>query len=134
MGIRKIDAIFLSHMDDDHINGIGELLKAIRNRETTLRIEKLFLSECNDKQEKRKVIEKTGREAGCRIYISMEGIGSKAESWNCAVFIPMKIQRETATKPPRSFFCLWGILGRFLPGIWRAQGKQQSQRLWSRNR
>ncbi|MFQ7550776.1 MAG: MBL fold metallo-hydrolase [Blautia marasmi] len=42
MGIRKIDAIFLSHMDDDHINGIGELLKAIRNRETTLRIEKLF--------------------------------------------------------------------------------------------
>lgn len=67
MGIRKVDAIFLSHMDDDHINGIGELLEAIRNRETTLRIEKIFLSECNDKQEKRKAIEKTGHEAGCRI-------------------------------------------------------------------
>ena len=42
MGIRKVDGIFLSHMDDDHINGIAELLEAVKNRETSLRIDKIF--------------------------------------------------------------------------------------------
>lgn len=85
MGIRKVDGIFLSHMDDDHINGIAELLEAVRNRETYLRIEKIFLSECGDKQEKLEGIEKTGREAGSRIFYLYGGdrIKSKEMELNC---------------------------------------------------
>lgn len=67
MGIRKVDGIFLSHMDDDHVNGIGELLEAVGSRETSLGIKRIFLSECGDKQEKQEELKKAGEKAGCEI-------------------------------------------------------------------
>ena len=73
MGIRKVDGIFLSHMDDDHINGIAELLEAVKNRETSLRIDKIFLSECGEKQEKLAEMKQTGEKAGCRIFYLYSG-------------------------------------------------------------
>ena len=42
-GIRQIDGIFVSHMDEDHVNGIMELLEMSRDRKTGLKIDRLFL-------------------------------------------------------------------------------------------
>lgn len=37
-GIRRIDCVFLSHGDDDHIGGVEELLESIAEKKTSLRI------------------------------------------------------------------------------------------------
>lgn len=42
-GIRKMNGIFISHDDQDHCNGILELLEAVGKKETVLEIRKLFL-------------------------------------------------------------------------------------------
>lgn len=72
-GIRKIEGIFLSHMDEDHINGVIELLEMIRERETAIRVETLFLSKCRDTEEEQKELENLGKEAGCTIVYIEKG-------------------------------------------------------------
>lgn len=72
-GISVIHGVFLSHMDGDHINGIEELLEAIIQKETCLRIKNLYLSCCKEKEEELKRIEKLGKEAGCRIFYIQKG-------------------------------------------------------------
>ena len=42
-GIGRLDGIFLTHPDQDHVNGIQEILQASAERETQLRIGKLLL-------------------------------------------------------------------------------------------
>ena len=42
-GIRKLDGIIITHMDDDHTNGILELLEMVSKRESALRVQRLFL-------------------------------------------------------------------------------------------
>lgn len=42
-GIRDIDGIVLTHPDEDHMNGILELLKKVENQETALKIHHIFL-------------------------------------------------------------------------------------------
>lgn len=42
-GIRDIDGIILTHPDEDHMNGILELLEKVENKEAALRIHHIFL-------------------------------------------------------------------------------------------
>ena len=42
-GIRKLDGIVITHMDEDHTNGILELLEMVGKRETAIRVQRLFL-------------------------------------------------------------------------------------------
>lgn len=42
-GIRSLDSIVITHPDADHVSGILELMEAVADRETTLRISRLFL-------------------------------------------------------------------------------------------
>lgn len=42
-GIRKLDGIIVTHPDEDHINGILELLEKVQKKETALRVRQLFL-------------------------------------------------------------------------------------------
>ncbi|MBQ7370608.1 MAG: DNA internalization-related competence protein ComEC/Rec2 [Blautia sp.] len=44
-GITTVDAVFISHTDEDHINGITELLELMEKKLVRLRIRKLFLPE-----------------------------------------------------------------------------------------
>ena len=44
-GIRRLEGIFITHPDADHINGIQELLQAIANGDTQLSVKRLFLPE-----------------------------------------------------------------------------------------
>ena len=50
-GIRTVDGIFLSHPDNDHINGIEELFEAVAKKETSLKIETVYLSKNKEKDE-----------------------------------------------------------------------------------
>lgn len=42
-GIQKLDGIIVTHPDEDHINGILELLEKVEKKETALRVRQLFL-------------------------------------------------------------------------------------------
>lgn len=72
-GIRRINGIFVSHMDEDHVNGVMELLEMSRDRKTGLKIDRLFLSECEETQEQSRKLEKAGEEAGCQIFYIKKG-------------------------------------------------------------
>ena len=66
-GIRKVDGIFLSHMDEDHINGILELLEMTAKRETGLKIQRIFLSRSRETEETQQRIKEAGEKAGCEV-------------------------------------------------------------------
>lgn len=72
-GIRKVDGIFVSHMDEDHVNGILQLLEMSAERETGLKIKGLFLSKCEETQKQRENLEMAGKKAGCRIFYIKKG-------------------------------------------------------------
>lgn len=72
-GISEITGVFISHMDDDHVNGILEILEMIQAKETNIRIRKLFLSKCRETEEKRLELERAGRKAGCEIVYIRQG-------------------------------------------------------------
>lgn len=72
-GIQQVDGIFLSHMDEDHINGVTELLTAVAEHQTSLRIKRLFLSECEDKRDVLKQVEEAGTKAGCEVIYMKQG-------------------------------------------------------------
>lgn len=69
-GIQEIKGIFVSHTDLDHISGIQEILESVARKETQIKLERLFLSECEEKKEKLEELEKKGKKAGCKaVYI-----------------------------------------------------------------
>lgn len=72
-GIQEIKGIFVSHTDLDHISGIQEILESVSRKETQIRIENLFLSECEETEEKLEELEKQGEKAGCKIVYIKKG-------------------------------------------------------------
>ena len=51
-GISRLDGIYVSHTDEDHISGVRELLEFVEKDLTSLRIENLILPKWSDIQEK----------------------------------------------------------------------------------
>ncbi|MDO4803681.1 MAG: DNA internalization-related competence protein ComEC/Rec2 [Lachnospiraceae bacterium] len=66
-GIQELDYVFLTHMDSDHINGAKELLCAVRDGKTALRVGKLVLPYLRERGEAYLEMEKLGREAGAEV-------------------------------------------------------------------
>lgn len=64
-GIREVEGIFLSHDDADHVNGIEELLQAIADDETAIRVKNVFLP-----------VWLKGTEAGCRLAEQAQAAGA----------------------------------------------------------
>lgn len=73
MGIREVDGIFLSHMDEDHTNGVIQLLEMIKKGETVLKVRNLFLSRCRETGTEIRKLETLGREAGCQVIFLEKG-------------------------------------------------------------
>lgn len=72
-GVRKIQGIFVSHMDQDHVNGIQELLEMVKTKETQIKVERLFLSFCAGTKEELANLEKLGKQAGCQVIYIQKG-------------------------------------------------------------
>lgn len=72
-GIRKLDYIFVTHMDSDHISGIKEILTAIRDRLTSLAVGTLVLPEIREKSESYQKMTELAKEAGVRIITVRAG-------------------------------------------------------------
>lgn len=72
-GIRRLQGIFVSHMDQDHVNGIQELLEMVKTKETQLKVERLFLSQCAGTTEELEKLENLGKQAGCQVVYIQKG-------------------------------------------------------------
>lgn len=83
-GIRKLEGVFVSHMDEDHVNGIRELLEMKKTGEIEMEIVQLFLSKCAGTQEELLQLEQLGREAGCDIVFIQKG--SRIRDGNLEIF------------------------------------------------
>ncbi len=87
-GIRSVDGIFLSHPDDDHINGIEELLEAVAKKETSLKIKNVYLSKNKEKEEKINEIAQLAKRAGCRVRYIKTGAQLKQKAFQIECLSP----------------------------------------------
>lgn len=72
-GIDEIEGVFLSHMDEDHVNGMKELMQMIGEKQTGIKIRRLFLSVCRETEKEREKVEEMGKKAGCEIVYVEKG-------------------------------------------------------------
>ena len=72
-GIQEIKGIFVSHTDLDHISGIQEILENVAEKETQIKVDTLFLSECEEAKEKLEDLEERGKRAGCKVVYIKKG-------------------------------------------------------------
>ena len=65
-GISRLDGIYVSHTDEDHISGVRELLEFVEKDLTSLRIENLILPKWSDIRENKKLsgADRAGRVSG----------------------------------------------------------------------
>ena len=74
-GISRLDGIYVSHTDEDHISGVRELLEFVEKDLTSLRIENLILPKWSDIQENKNYRELTelAESAGVRVLTMKAG-------------------------------------------------------------
>lgn len=94
-GIRKVDGIFVSHMDEDHISGILELLEMCAEKRTGMKIDRLFLTKCRETDEQREGLEQAGKKAGCRIFYINKGSTVTMEDLKITCLSPEKETMES---------------------------------------
>lgn len=94
-GIRKIQGVFVSHMDADHVNGITELLEMIISREAGIEIQTLFLSQCSGTQEQMREIEILGKKAGCEIIYIQKGSQIKDKNLEIYCLGPERVYEDS---------------------------------------
>ena len=72
-GIQRLDYVFLTHMDSDHTSGVIELLEAVRDGETAIRVDKLVLPVLKEHGEAYRQMEELAGEAGVKILYVEKG-------------------------------------------------------------
>ncbi len=72
-GIRRLDGVFVTHLDSDHTSGILELLEAVKKRTTSLRVGTVILPDIKRKDEAYLAMAELAREAGARVLSVKEG-------------------------------------------------------------
>lgn len=95
MGIQEVDGIFLSHMDQDHTNGIVQLLEMIERRETVLKVRCLFLTHCRETEEEIRQIAALGRRAGCQVIFIEKGSKIKDKEMEITCLSPGREDLES---------------------------------------
>ena len=79
-GIRKVECCFLSHADEDHINGAEEVLEAIADRKTSLRIQTLAMPTWMRTDDKGVRLSRLAKAAGTEVLWLEKGDCLRTES------------------------------------------------------
>lgn len=72
-GISRLDAVMVSHTDEDHISGIMELLELIEKNLTTIQIDALILPDWKEQNTAYQELVQSAEAAGIAILKSQEG-------------------------------------------------------------
>lgn len=89
-GISYLDAILVSHTDQDHISGIRELLQFMKNDLTTIRAGKLILPGWEKKSEAYMELAELARRAGVKTMTGNTGDVLQAGSVQLVILAPEK--------------------------------------------
>lgn len=74
-GISRVDAVFVSHTDEDHINGLTEIFQMIRDRQTSLEIQYLVMPRLEKADEKQHQLAALAEQAGASArYLQAGGV------------------------------------------------------------
>lgn len=87
-GISRLDAVFISHTDEDHISGIRELLELIRDGLTSIRVKRLILPRWQEKNGAYEELVHLGRSAGAEILTGKAGDAFRAGSAEITLLSP----------------------------------------------
>ena len=77
-GIRQLDGVFLSHTDEDHYNGVMELLAMQEKHLSSVRIKKLYLPDWEDPPPVWEELAALARKAGAGVAAVREGDALKS--------------------------------------------------------
>ncbi len=72
-GIRRLDYIFVTHMDKDHTSGIEELLTMVASGQTSLCVGTVVMPYLSRRDDAYRKMEQLSAEAGARILVVSEG-------------------------------------------------------------
>lgn len=72
-GISAVDAVLISHTDEDHISGVSELLELIEKNLTTVRIGSLILPDWSEQNEQYRELASRAEENGIAVLKSRAG-------------------------------------------------------------
>lgn len=89
-GVREMEGIFLSHDDADHINGAEELLQAIAEDETAIKVKNVFLPIWLKNTEKGNRLAEEAREAGAEVRFLQQGDQIAAGQMTINVLHPLR--------------------------------------------
>ncbi len=87
-GIGCLEGIFLTHPDQDHSNGIQELLEALAAGETSLEVKRLLLPWWMEDLEESKPLQELAREAGLSLNYLQGGDFMRAHNLQIRVLYP----------------------------------------------
>lgn len=89
-GIRRLDGIFVSHTDADHISGIQELLEMIDKRLTTIQVETLILPGWKNMPEEGEKLKKLAKACGITVIKGNAGQKFRSGELNFSILSPCK--------------------------------------------
>ena len=72
-GIRNLEAVLVTHPDDDHLNGVMELFASIRDKQTSLRVKKCILPWWMSNHDEAKELLQIANEAKIEVVYVGEG-------------------------------------------------------------
>ncbi len=72
-GISHIDAVFLSHADEDHMNGLTELFEMTAKNETKIKTDRLIMPLWLRNDPSKDAVCEAAREAGCSVLYASRG-------------------------------------------------------------
>lgn len=97
-GIGRLDAVFLSHSDADHINGVEELITEILKGETSLRIGRLFLPVWMPETESGQRLLGLCGQAGIQVSLLERGDRVTIGGSTYAVLYPLSVELDSGWK------------------------------------
>ncbi len=88
-GISRLDGIIVTHPDEDHINGILEILTAVKEKQATLKVDVLYLPVWMEESEEEEELKKAASAAGARICYLAKGDSIHTENMELTVLYPL---------------------------------------------
>lgn len=89
-GIRCIDTVFISHPDEDHINGIIELFESVEKHQTSLKVNQCVLPVWMKDNSDAKVLRESAKKAGIDVAYVQKGDVIYSENITFQVLHPGK--------------------------------------------
>lgn len=125
-GISRLDGILVSHPDEDHINGILEVLQSIAENTVTLRAEVLYLPIWMEGTEEEAELRRAAAEAGVEVHYLAKGDRIRTGTIQIEVLYPLYkggIRSGNSGSMVLSVSC--GAFDALLAGDLETDGEQQ---------